>query len=268
MSRRSFTLIELLIVIAIIGILLSLLLPSLSKAREASKTAVCLSNLRQIGVGVYNYSTTSNGVIPIVDAFTNVMVDAEVIEAPRKTPMSGNLNVEVTKESSVFRCPSGKTDRLSTNMLNGKWSFIDRDETLRPWRSWNGIAEGNTNYVKNAGGIDSWYGVVGSATNKGGSGTWRYNNWRVANANQTWPKMDYISTPSQGLTIHDGSCYVHTHSGGTPGRISPRHKFGKTTNLLFFDGHAIQESYGNVLGSRTNTPDTGGKIIWKSVKGF
>ena len=57
---RKFTLMELLIVIAIIGILLTLLLPSLQKARESAKTAVCLSQLKQVGISYFQYSTESN----------------------------------------------------------------------------------------------------------------------------------------------------------------------------------------------------------------
>lgn len=48
--RRKFTLIELLVVVGILGILVSILLPSLSKAREKGKAAVCVSNLRQVGL--------------------------------------------------------------------------------------------------------------------------------------------------------------------------------------------------------------------------
>lgn len=46
-SKRKFTIIELLVVVAVIGILVSILLPSLRKAREISKRAVCMSNLKQ-----------------------------------------------------------------------------------------------------------------------------------------------------------------------------------------------------------------------------
>ncbi|MBK9128633.1 MAG: prepilin-type N-terminal cleavage/methylation domain-containing protein [Phycisphaerales bacterium] len=56
MKRKAFTLIELLVVVAIIALLISILLPSLSRAREITKRAVCASQLRGIGQGVKVYA--------------------------------------------------------------------------------------------------------------------------------------------------------------------------------------------------------------------
>jgi prepilin-type N-terminal cleavage/methylation domain-containing protein/prepilin-type processing-associated H-X9-DG protein len=61
---RAFTLIELLVVISIIALLVGILLPALSAARKSAQTAVCLSNLRQTGVGVHGYATDHNGATP------------------------------------------------------------------------------------------------------------------------------------------------------------------------------------------------------------
>lgn len=62
--KHFFTLIELLIVIAIIAILASLLLPSLRKARERGKTIACNSNLKQLGSAVNIYSTDFDAYYP------------------------------------------------------------------------------------------------------------------------------------------------------------------------------------------------------------
>lgn len=60
----GFTLIELLVVIAIIAILAAMLLPSLTKAKNAGRRAACVSNLRQVGLAVHLYAQDHRGRIP------------------------------------------------------------------------------------------------------------------------------------------------------------------------------------------------------------
>lgn len=62
--NKRFTLIELLVVVAIIGILASMLMPSLSQAREKAKQASCISNMKQLGITIFNYTSDDKDILP------------------------------------------------------------------------------------------------------------------------------------------------------------------------------------------------------------
>ncbi|CAN5522219.1 hypothetical protein BH09PLA1_BH09PLA1_35070 [soil metagenome] len=67
----AFTLVELLVVIGIIAVLISVLLPALSKARERGNQVKCMANLKQIGLAMQIYTNDNKGMMPYGAAFNN-----------------------------------------------------------------------------------------------------------------------------------------------------------------------------------------------------
>lgn len=117
LKNSSFTLIELLVVISIIGILSSIMLPSLSKAREKSKRAYCVNNLKQNIYGATMHANSNNQVFPL-----RTRNWCTTISNPQKKPiMMGEIAEALGTIESLY-CPN-MPDRLIGNSNKRDFSY-------------------------------------------------------------------------------------------------------------------------------------------------
>jgi len=115
---RGFTLIELLVVIAIIAILAAILFPVFAQAKAAAKKSACLSNTKQIGIGLYMYLTDFDDALPMAN-----YPAAPAYVGPPFTVFAwhdgagvaelswADLLLPYTKNIPIFKCP---TDDMGT----------------------------------------------------------------------------------------------------------------------------------------------------------
>ena len=120
-SRSGFTLIELLVVIAIIAILAAILFPVFAQAKEAAKKTQCLSNTKQIGVGLYMYLNDFDDTLPMANYPTspsNVPSAFSYLSGGAGGYVAQNwadLIQTYVRNYQVFKCPDDTSGPLINN---------------------------------------------------------------------------------------------------------------------------------------------------------
>jgi prepilin-type N-terminal cleavage/methylation domain-containing protein len=274
-SKRAFTLVELLVVIGIIAVLISILLPTLTRAREQANAVSCLSNLRQLSLGVRLYANDNKDYIlpasqgnPLPNlSWWILLVRGKYVPQMVQHQFSASADI-AQGPPTCFRCPNGTdTDvRLiaPSGVLN---SVYDGRGT-----GYTSMIDGETSDYYNC-----WYAVNGVYQNNGSGGTPAYEYSypfttipHLDGSTQLY-KLSNVRNSPRVVMIFDGVDFYHN---GVTSRVNARHLRNTATCVAFGDGHGETVPITHLLTSLTNgatafqytatTSGVGSDFLWKA----
>ena len=210
--RKGFTLIELLVVIAVIALLAAILFPVFARARENARRSACLSNLKQIGLGLLQYTQDYDERLPIQPDFGG----GGSYIVPDYTTTNASQRVWITeiypyvKSYQLFRCPSAPADTALTLEPNGN--------NANSYYFSGVVAGRNLAVIPNASEI-----VFSHEGNV-------YSNYAAVRPEPVTPATNPVTYWAWGRSNYDD---LHFNGG----------------NLLFCDGHAKWRKKSNIAAS-------------------
>jgi prepilin-type N-terminal cleavage/methylation domain-containing protein/prepilin-type processing-associated H-X9-DG protein len=205
--NRGFTLIELLVVIAIIAILAAILFPVFGRARENARRASCSSNLKQIGIGIAQYTQDYDEKFPMVD-------QGLLGVGTQGYPFHARLQPYI-KSTQVFSCPSNSQSTQVYQPSNTGTATVD-NHYLGNGMNNNTGWDGNFDYPRPLDASDN--ANPGTALCRSLS--------EAASPSRTLVVVEYNGTRSR----------ANVGSVSVAGGLNPTNHLG-TSNYLFLDGH-------------------------------
>lgn len=242
-NLRAFTLIELLTVIAIIGILAAIIIPTVGKVRDSARAATCGSNMRQVGLAVIAYANDNRNRMPTAfggHALFNGQPRSWYLKI---SPYLGGDLTSVPKTRNALRllmCPASV--RYSTG------------ENDVPW---NGFATAFFPHISD-------YGYNFAVNNNDPTTPSSYGRLLLT---QLDAPVNPSNTPLMAEMVHHNNFIPATFErakpandqaafeSGATGRQSFSQRHGGGGNVLFFDGHIERFTY-DALVQRANTGTT------------
>jgi len=266
-TRKGFTLIELLVVIAIIAILAAILFPVFAQAREKARMTSCLSNTKQLGLGVMMYVQDYDEMFPCSSWDTPPVGTTQTDSGNASYPSSVNWMWKVMpyiKNRQILICPSDPKGGKDANFENydpnpnptcdDAWgiptplSYVANPQLIGygGWENPNGCF-GDGSFIPDWGLAPSSMASVpspastymmGDSGRSNGMEAWWINNVRAGN----YTFVVNSSAPGGGhlRDFDTGTPWVaHLHEGGVY-----RHQLG--SNLTFADGHSKFKNGGQI----------------------
>lgn len=157
--HRGFTLVEMLLVVAVIALLIALLLPSMQMAREMSRRAKCLTQQHMITIGAINYATNNGGRTPTITTWAmHYLTDHIETAAPNDARPT---LLRLTNSIDAYYCPSHEA--LSPTTPGVSWNApgdltVYRYMSYGPIGIWNQSVNLTVNWPKHYVGLPVWAG--------------------------------------------------------------------------------------------------------------